>query len=112
MLKPEALGLHRGPGDRQTRNHHPRDGLPRHGGRRRGIQAEGVAGYVHVLTRAVRQRDHRAEIEEKLGPSVTGRIYQLVAERELPESYDRAASRGSGQVGHGSSAPTPSPRAC
>ena len=82
MLKPEALGLHRGPGDRQTRNRHPRDGLPRHGGRRRGIQAEGVAGYVHVLTRAVRQRDHRAEIEEKPGPSVT--------ERELPESYDNA----------------------
>ena len=40
---------------------------------------------VSVLTRAVHQHAHRAEIEEKLGPSVTGRIYELVAARELPE---------------------------
>jgi SNF2 family DNA or RNA helicase len=45
---------------------------------------------VHILTRAVHQHDHQTEIEEKLGPSVTGRIYQLVAARELPESYDSA----------------------
>ena len=43
---------------------------------------------VSVLTRAVHQHAHRAEIEQKLGPSVTGRIYELVAARELPESYD------------------------
>ena len=36
------------------------------------------------------QHDHRAAIEEKLGPCVTDRVYQLVAERELPESYDSA----------------------
>ena len=38
----------------------------------------------HVLTRAVHQHDHHVEIGEKLGPSVTDRTYQLVAERELP----------------------------
>ena len=43
---------------------------------------------VSVLTRAVHQHAHRAEIEQKLGPSVTGRIYELVAARGLPESYD------------------------
>ena len=43
---------------------------------------------VSVLTRAVHQHAHRAEIEQKLGPSVTGRIYELVAARELPESCD------------------------
>ncbi len=41
-----------------------------------------------VLTRAANQHGHHAEIEDKLGPSVAGRIYELVAERELPESYD------------------------
>ena len=46
------------------------------------------AQLVVVLVRAANQHARHAEIEEKHGPSLTAQIYQLVAAREPPESYD------------------------
>ena len=43
---------------------------------------------VNILTRTVQQQAYHADIEGRLGPSAASRIYELVAEREPPESFD------------------------
>ena len=46
--------------------------------------------FVAVLTRAANRAIHRPELEERLGPSVTARIYEIVDGR-IPETFDPGA---------------------
>ena len=45
---------------------------------------------VAVLTRAANRAAHRPELEARLGPSVTARVYEIV-DRRIPETFDPGA---------------------